>query len=169
MPHGRRSPDGPSRAFFLAVWLSLVACLLIPFAAFILSDDLEAPAVAAIILVPSIALFFEIRRRRAVWERWQFQQQHGKRFEERGQANEGRTIDERPWWQVLGISEQSAPEQVKAAYHAKIKQFHPDTVMGLAKEFQELAERKTKEINRAYGQACRSHHISHRETRDSEG
>lgn len=169
MPYGWRSPDRPSRPVFLAAWLSLVACLLIPFAAFILSDDLEAPAVATIILVPAIALFFEIRRRRAVWERWQFQQQHGNRFEERGRTNERRTSGERPWWQVLGISEQSAPDQVKAAYHAKIKQFHPDTVMGLAEEFQELAERKTKEINQAYGQACRSHRISHRETRDNEG
>jgi DnaJ-domain-containing protein 1 len=57
---------------------------------------------------------------------------------------------------------------VKATYHAKIKQFHPDTVMGLAKEFHELAERKTKEINRAYGQACRSHRMSHRGSRDDE-
>jgi DnaJ-domain-containing protein 1 len=109
-----------------------------------------------------------MRRRRAVWERWQSQQRHGSRFEKRDRGNEGRTPDERPWWQVLGISEHSAPDEVKAAYHAKIKQFHPDTVMGLAKEFQELAERKTKEINRAYGQARRSHRIGHHESRDNE-
>jgi hypothetical protein len=160
MPSRGSRRESPSRADLLAVWLSLVVGLLIPFAVFIFSDGLEATAIATIALVPAIALFLEIRRRRAVWERFQSHQRHGIRFEQRFRANEVGTVSERPWWQVLGISERSAPHEVKAAYHAKVKQFHPDTVMGLPKEFQELAERKTKEINRAYGQACRSHRIT---------
>jgi curved DNA-binding protein CbpA len=54
---------------------------------------------------------------------------------------------------VLEISEQATFEDVKAAYRTKIKECHPDKVMGLASEFQELADRKTKEINRAFRQA----------------
>jgi hypothetical protein len=155
MPYQRGPRDHTSRVDFLTVWLALAACFLIPFAVFVLSDGLEAPAVTALILIPATALLFETRRRRAVWERWQSQQKHGSRFEERRRTNRRTTADERPWWQVLGVQREAAPEEVKAAYHAKIKQFHPDTVMGLAKEFRELAERETKEINRAYGQACR--------------
>jgi DnaJ domain len=169
MPYRRGPRDHPSRADFLVVWLSLVFCLLFPFAAFILFDSLEAAAIVAVIIIPTTALIFEMRRRRAVWQRWQSQQKHWSRFEGRDRANEGRAANERPWWQVLGISEQSAPDDVKAAYHAMIKQYHPDTVMGLAREFQELAERKTKEINRAYGQACRTHRMrSSRESQDNE-
>jgi DnaJ-domain-containing protein 1 len=137
----------------------LVVGLLISFAAFALSDDLEAPAVATVILVPAVALLLEIRRRRAVWERWQSQQKRGNHPRERAGTNIRTTISEplQPWWQVLGISEQSTADVVRAAYYAKIKQFHPDTVTGLAKEFQELAERKTKEINQAYRQASQRH------------
>ncbi len=159
MPYRAGRRDRPSRAFFSAGWLSLVVGLLISFAAFALSDDLEGPAVATIILVPAIGLLLEIRRRRAVWERWQSQQKHGNHPRARIKTNIRTPISEplQPWWQVLGIPEQSTAEAVKAAYYAKIKQFHPDTVTGLAKEFQELAERKTKEINQAYWQASQRH------------
>jgi DnaJ domain len=160
MPNRPAPRDRSSRADFSAGWL-LVVGLLVLFAAFVLSDGLEAPAIAAVILVPAIAVLFEIRRRRAVWERWQSQQKHESHFGGRARGNIGITIKERPqpWWQVLGISEQSTANDVKAAYYAKIKQYHPDTVTGLAKEFQELAERKTKEINQAYQQACQSSSI----------
>jgi hypothetical protein len=161
MPYRRGPRDRPSRAISLVGWLSLVVALLIPFAALVLSDEFEAPAIAAVILVPVIALIFEIRRRRAVWERWQSQQRRGNHLRERTKTTIRATITEplEPWWQVLGVSEQSTADDVKAAYYAKIKQFHPDTVTGLAKEFQELAEHKTKEINQAYRQASQSHRL----------
>ena len=73
----------------MAGWLPLVVALLILFAAFVLSDDLEAPAIATVILVPAIMLLYEIRRRRAVWERWQSQQKHRSRSGERARANMG--------------------------------------------------------------------------------
>lgn len=167
MPY-RGPRDHTSRADFLTVWLALAVCFLIPFAAFILSDGLEAPAVIAIILISATAVLFEARRRRAVWERWQSQRKHQGLFEEHVRTNQRNRVCERPWWLVLGIPRESALEEVKAAYHAKIKQFHPDTVMGLAKEFQELAESETKEINRAYGQACRNHRRRQRNQRMNE-
>jgi hypothetical protein len=54
----------------------------------------------------------------------------------------------RAWWQVLGIPEGSTLDEVKVAYYAKVKQYHPDKVMGLAEEFQKLADDKTKEIKK---------------------
>jgi DnaJ like chaperone protein len=62
----------------------------------------------------------------------------------------------RPWWQVLGIPEGSTLDEVKIAYYTKIKQCHPDKVMGLGEEFQKLADDKTKEINEAFEIAKRA-------------
>jgi DnaJ domain len=62
----------------------------------------------------------------------------------------------RPWWQVLGIPEGSTLDDVKLAYYTKVKQYHPDKVMGLGEEFQKLADDKTKEINEAFESAKRA-------------
>jgi DnaJ domain len=169
MPYRRGPRDRPSRAIFWAGWLSLVVGLLTSFAAFVLSDDFEGPAIGTVMLVPAMALLLlEVRRRRTVWERWQSLQKRGYRPGEHARTNIPTGEPLEPWWQVLGISEQSTPDDLKAAYYAKIKQFHPDTVTGLAKEFQELAERKTKEINQAYRQASQSHRLrSPRESQEN--
>jgi DnaJ-domain-containing protein 1 len=62
----------------------------------------------------------------------------------------------RPWWQVLGIPEESTLDDVKLAYYTKVKQYHPDKVTGLGEEFQKLADDKTKEINEAFERAKRA-------------
>jgi DnaJ domain len=156
MDNRQKSRGRPFSTIFLVGCLLLIVALLIAFAALAGSDGLEVPVIATIILVPAMAVLFETRRRRAVRERWRAHQMHGRRFADRARANMGTPINERPrpWWQVLGISEKSTADDIKAAYYAKIKQFHPDTVAGLANEFRELAEHKTKEINQAYRQAC---------------
>jgi DnaJ-domain-containing protein 1 len=105
---------------------------------------------------------------RRLWERQQGERRQGERRqgeqwrqkgrsrgEERTHGNTGTTNDAEPrtWWEVLEISERSTFEDVKTAYRTKIKECHPDKVTGLAREFQELADRKTKEINLAFRQA----------------
>jgi DnaJ domain len=65
------------------------------------------------------------------------------------------TEQPRPWWEVLGVSEGSSLDEAKAAYRTKIKQYHPDRVVGLGEEFQQLADRKTKELNEAFNEARR--------------
>jgi DnaJ like chaperone protein len=116
----------------------------------IFSESWMTLVIVIIVVASATALFLRIRRRRRVWERWK--QQNRRTRGTMQTANE----QSRPWWQVLEISERSTLEEVKAAYRAKIKQYHPDSVAGLAREFQELADSKTKEIIRAYRQACRT-------------
>jgi DnaJ-class molecular chaperone len=41
-------------------------------------------------------------------------------------------------------------EELSAAYRNLAQMYHPDKVAGLAPEFQELADRRMKEINAAY-------------------
>jgi DnaJ-domain-containing protein 1 len=137
---------------------------------FLFSEELEAAA-ATIVMVPATGLLWVSGTRQwgqRQWERRQGERRQGERRqgeqwrqkgrsrgEERTRGNTGTTNDAEPrtWWEVLEISERSTFEDVKTAYRTKIKECHPDKVMGLAREFQELADRKTKEVNLAFRQA----------------
>jgi curved DNA-binding protein CbpA len=56
---------------------------------------------------------------------------------------------------VLGVSSQAPIEEIRRGFAAKIKQYHPDRVNGMAPEIVALAEQKTKELNAAFAQAKR--------------
>jgi hypothetical protein len=110
----------------------------------------EDDVFAAMPIVVSVAgVFVGARKHRA--------RKHLEQLQERIRA--GHAVAEsrrlRPWWRVLETSEHATLEEVKVAYRAKVKKYHPDIVNNLAKEFQELADRKIKEINEAYRLACR--------------
>ncbi len=63
--------------------------------------------------------------------------------------------DERPWYQVLEVSEWANQEEVTAAYRSKITLYHPDKVATMGPEIRALAELKARELNTAYRQANR--------------
>jgi hypothetical protein len=52
---------------------------------------------------------------------------------------------------VLGISVSASSEEIKIAYRKMASLYHPDKVAHLAPEFREMADKKMKEINTAYG------------------
>jgi DnaJ-domain-containing protein 1 len=119
------------------------------------------------------------RRRRlaekehARWQeaRWKEQQQQGQQGHgaegdhgnershqesAQGQTRQENIEEPRSWWEVLGISHGSSLDEAKAAYYSKVKQYHPDKVVGLGEEFRQLAERKTQELNAAFQEVRRS-------------
>ena len=51
---------------------------------------------------------------------------------------------------VLQVNRPFTGEQLRAAYRQRMSQYHPDKVNSLGPEFRELAESKSKEINRAF-------------------
>ena len=53
-------------------------------------------------------------------------------------------------YEVLGVAPGASEAEIVAAYRRHARMYHPDRVAGLGPEFQELAERKMKEINAAY-------------------
>ena len=54
-------------------------------------------------------------------------------------------------YEVLGITATASKEEIRIAYRKMASLYHPDKVAHLAPEFREMADRKMKEINSAYG------------------
>ncbi|HEX4810895.1 MAG TPA: J domain-containing protein [Bryobacteraceae bacterium] len=51
---------------------------------------------------------------------------------------------------ILSVDVNATPEEVVIAYRRLAQMYHPDKVASLAPEFQELADHKMKDINRAF-------------------
>ena len=54
-------------------------------------------------------------------------------------------------YEILGINVSASTEEIKIAYRKMASLYHPDKVAHLAPEFRDMADRKMKEINSAYG------------------
>ena len=53
-------------------------------------------------------------------------------------------------FEVLGLSIEATPEQVRSAYKKKVKEYHPDKVARFGEKLRDIAEEETKKINNAY-------------------
>ena len=51
---------------------------------------------------------------------------------------------------ILGLKGKVKKTDINKAYRKKMKEFHPDRISNMAEELQELALKRTKEINKAY-------------------
>jgi DnaJ-domain-containing protein 1 len=60
------------------------------------------------------------------------------------------------WWIVLGVAPSATRDEIVRKYRHKIKQCHPDRVIGIAPELLHLAEEQTKALNGAYANAMRA-------------
>ncbi len=59
-------------------------------------------------------------------------------------------IDTKSSYQILGIKSSATNDEVKKAFRKMAKRYHPDKVLHLGKELQELAEEKFVSVNKAY-------------------
>ena len=53
-------------------------------------------------------------------------------------------------YKILGVSSSASFNEIKAAYHKKCKEFHPDLYQNLPQSFQDFANQKFKEVQEAY-------------------
>ena len=53
-------------------------------------------------------------------------------------------------YNVLNVPRGASPEEIKKAYRELANKYHPDKVLHLGDEFRELAEKRFKEIEKAY-------------------
>ena len=100
----------------------------------------------------------EARRKQEKQRRQQHEreQEETRRWQERQRTGkDAREEQQREWWDILGTTSQATMEDVKRAYRDKVRQYHPDKVAGLAPEFTQLAEQRTRELNAALQQAKR--------------
>lgn len=59
------------------------------------------------------------------------------------------------WDEILEVHPSSSLAEIKLAYKRKISMYHPDKVSSMGPEFNEIAQKKSKEINSAYDEAVR--------------
>ncbi|HSP99076.1 MAG TPA: J domain-containing protein, partial [Candidatus Dormibacteraeota bacterium] len=55
-------------------------------------------------------------------------------------------------YDVLDVRRGASRDEITRAYREQMKRYHPDRVSGLGDELQEVAHRKTLEIQRAYAE-----------------
>jgi len=55
-------------------------------------------------------------------------------------------------YSILEVNRGTDLEEIRRRYKEKLLQYHPDRVQHLGKEFQDMAEKRTKEITQAYQQ-----------------
>ncbi len=53
-------------------------------------------------------------------------------------------------YEVLQVSRAASQKEIRAAYRARMHEYHPDKVSHLGEELQRLAHEKSQEIQRAY-------------------
>jgi len=62
---------------------------------------------------------------------------------------------DKSWYEILDVNPSSSIDEIKLAYKKKISMYHPDKVSSMGPEFNEIAQKKSKEINSAYDEAVR--------------
>lgn len=82
----------------------------------------------------------------------------GGREERRGPAGDSRREDgpgPADPYEVLGVDRGEDFETIRRRYREKLLQYHPDRVHHLGREFQEMAEQRTKQITEAFRKIAR--------------
>ncbi len=72
------------------------------------------------------------------------------RFKNERESSQEEENSELRYYDILGLSIDADPPEIKITYRRLVMQYHPDHVQHLGSEFQALAEEKIKEINMAY-------------------
>jgi len=123
---------------------------LIPFAGF--TDDLAVLIVAARTVLAHVKP--EHRSRAKELLEWEWQKQTGRTGKHGGGRKTGPTTP-KPGTEeyhrcVLGLEGRITAESLRERYRTLAQKYHPDKVQHLGVEFQEMAEKKLKDINAAY-------------------
>ncbi len=53
-------------------------------------------------------------------------------------------------YEILGVSRSASKEEIKSAFRAQMKLYHPDKVAGLGPLLQDAAKKRAQEITKAF-------------------
>jgi hypothetical protein len=96
------------------------------------------------------------QRREAEQRRRQAEEEREAHRERNREQKCGATQSQTDWWTVLGVARSATKAEIVRNYRHKIKQCHPDRVVGHAPELLQMAEEQTKVLNGAYANAIRA-------------
>lgn len=104
-----------------------------------------------------IALLYHFYRKHLKKHSARANQESGKRDQQERSGPTREEASERAFdpHEILGITSSASRETIRAAYKARMKEYHPDKVAHLGEELQALAHQKALEIQRAYQQLCK--------------
>ena len=112
-----------------------------------------------VILGLLVRFFYSFKKKREAFRKYYQQSDRADNAGTRNSANDqsrGRTPGEnsssgpRDPYQILEIERGASQEEIKQAFRKLAGKYHPDKVQYLGDEFKVLAERRFKEIQRAY-------------------
>ncbi len=117
-----------------------------------------------IIVLGFLVRFFYLQKKKREAYRTYYQNTQGARNDDRNTTDEngyrdqgfGRESSSR-WdpYRILGIESSASQEDIKHAFRRMAGKYHPDKVGYLGEEFRALAEKRFKEIQRAYDELKR--------------
>jgi hypothetical protein len=105
-----------------------------------------------LIILGLVGWYFYVYRKRQYGFERHYDRGDGPRASERGKNfSEKRTTGSRKTpHSILGVGKDASPDEIRRAYRRLANQYHPDKVQHLGEEFRELAERRFREIQKAY-------------------
>src|SRR5262245_11205621 len=74
----------------------------------------------------------------------------GSKFSTGDAPHEEREPSGTNWAEVLEVSPNATPEEIRSAYWKKIQEYQPERLNGLGPELRRLAEERAREINAAF-------------------
>ncbi len=77
-------------------------------------------------------------------DQWQWREEEREEPRARGGASMA------DYYAILGVAPSASPDEVRAAYRKKIREYHPDRVVGLGEKLREMANEESQTINNAY-------------------
>ncbi len=137
----------------LKKWLILIAVLYLVFPRDLIPDFLGRGLglVDDLLLIGLLTYFYRTRRR----EPAAGSGREGEARDRRGRSTRPQTdASKSPFdpYEILGVAASASEAEIRAAYKARMHEYHPDKVAHLGKELQKVAHRKAVEIQQAYEQ-----------------
>lgn len=99
--------------------------------------------------------FIRFFKSESEWTKNQSRADSNQTKDEPEQEQNQKPPSEKSWYKILEVTPSSSLDEIKLAYKKKISMYHPDKVSSMGPEFNEIAQRKSKEINSAYDEAIR--------------
>jgi hypothetical protein len=108
-----------------------------------------------ILVLAMVWYYFYSNRAKSSGTFGKFKQQQHEYYRQQGSTGNreqkpGTGGEKKDPYTILGVGKNASADEIKKAYRRLVNTYHPDKVRHMGEEFQQLAEKKFKEIQEAY-------------------